>query len=64
MYIESDSKTNTKGLVERVSDMDGRLNELEDDKKKIKAKITIISTFAGFLIVLGKELFNRVFPHG
>lgn len=62
MYIESDPKTKTPGLVETVSTINNRVAELEDDKKKARARMTLISSFIGFLIVLGKELIGRVWP--
>lgn len=62
MYIESDEKTKTPGLVETVSIINERVSELEDDKKKIRAKMTVISGFIAFLIVLGKELLGKILP--
>ena len=62
MYLESDDKTKTKGLVEKVSDINERVAVLEDDKNKLQAKVTILSSVIGFVIVLGKELYTKVFP--
>lgn len=63
LYIDSDPKTNTKGLVENMQIINERVNVLEDDKKKRKAQMTLISSLAAFLMILAKELWGKIVPN-
>ena len=62
-HLESDSSTNTKGLVESHHLLVYRVSTLEDDKKKIKAKVSLIAAASGFIIILIKELWSKIIPN-
>ena len=62
-YLESDPTTNSKGLVESLGLLNNRVGVLEDDKKKLNAKVTVIASIGGFLFLVIKELWNKIVPN-
>ena len=52
-FLESDNKTNSKGLVEKVDEIDSRVIKIETDSKITKGKIAIgvflLTTLGGFI---------------
>jgi len=51
-YLESDSKTNTKGLVERISDNENKLDKLERQQEIKSAKISVFGMIGGVLSII------------
>lgn len=62
-YLESDKTTNQKGLVERVKEIEGKLDELVVENKILKAKAATYGVIGGALlsglIWLAKLLLTR-----
>lgn len=64
LYIlESDSRTNTKGLVEIVHDTEKRLNNIEISNKQLKSKVATYGVIGGsiisFLVWIGKHFVTK-----
>lgn len=64
LYIlESDSKTNTKGLVELVHNSEHRLNKMELENKQLKSRIGTYGVIGGsiisFLVWLGQYFITK-----
>lgn len=58
MYLESNDKTNQKGLVEQVKVNTDDINQIKIDKKVDKAKIGVVGVMIGAVITfLSKILF-------
>jgi hypothetical protein len=51
-YLESDTKTNTKGLVERISDNEDKLDKLERQQEIKSAKISAFGMIGGVISVI------------
>ncbi len=51
-YLESDTKTNTKGLVERISDNEDKLDKLERQQEIKSAKISAFGMIGGIISVI------------
>ena len=57
-YLESNSKTNQKGLVEQVKENTGEIRVIKTEKKIEKAKQTLLGVIVGSVLAfLGKLLF-------
>lgn len=57
-YLESNAKTNQKGLVEQVKVNTDDINQMKTDKKVEKAKLGVLSAVIGAIIgLLSKMLF-------
>jgi|14BtaG_2_1085337.scaffolds.fasta_scaffold04015_3 hypothetical protein len=64
-YLESDTKTNTKGLVERISDNEDKLDKLERQQEIKSAKISAFGMIGGvisviFYMVVEQLIKNRI----
>lgn len=62
-YLESDSKTNTKGIVETVRDNSIKIHQLKQNEQIRKTKIAAYSVVAGGLfwgaVFIIKEVFKQ-----
>lgn len=56
-YLESNSKTNQKGLVEQVKVNTYEINEIKTEKKVDKAKIGIIGVIIGAILTFISKVF-------
>ena len=57
-YLESNDKTNQKGLVEQVKENTSEIQVIKTDKKVDKAKQTLLGVIVGSVLAfLGKLLF-------
>ncbi len=64
-YLESDTKTNTKGLVERISDNEDKLDKLERQQEIKSAKISAFGMIGGvisvvFYMIVEQLIKNRI----
>jgi hypothetical protein len=51
-YLESDEKTNTKGIVERINDNEGKLDKLEREQEIKSAKMGAFGMIGGVISVI------------
>lgn len=58
-YLESDTHTNQKGLVEDVSEMRKELSDLITREKILHAKVTLLGTIGGFLALFISWVFEH-----
>jgi len=56
-YLESNSKTNQKGLVEQVKVNTYEINEIKTEKKVDKAKIGVIGVIVGAILTFVSKIF-------
>lgn len=61
-HLESDPRTNTKGLVEKFGIMEGQIQDLLTREKVYKAKAGVYGVFGGAVLMVVKELIFKIFP--
>ena len=61
-HLESDPRTNTKGLVEKFGIMEGQIQDLLTREKVYKAKAGVYGVFGGAILMVVKELIFKIFP--
>lgn len=61
-HLESDPRTNTKGLVEKFGIMEAQISDLLTREKVYKAKATAWGAVGGFILIILKELLFKILP--
>lgn len=56
-YLESNERTNQKGLVEQVKENTIDINTIKTDKKVDKAKVSLLGAITGALLTLLGKIF-------
>ena len=61
-HLESDPRTNTKGLVEKFGIMEEQIKDLLTRERIYKAKAGVYGIFGGAALWLIKEFISKIIP--